>query len=133
MSILCSTDDPLIIGWKNRKPVKAHYWEKVWEEDKQTQGYLAVDQLGWNAAALGVRAKGVEQMRYARTRYNAYSHCGTTTITCRVPIEAPGVFHLGGEFDEAKLVLYRAELDSRIALCRLLHGLITHLTATMTP
>jgi hypothetical protein len=58
---------------------------------------------------------------------------GTTTIACRVPIKEPGVFHLGGGFDEAKLVLYRAELDSRIALCRLLPGLMKHLMATMPP
>lgn len=133
MSILCSTDDPLIIAWKKKKPVKEHYWQKVWDEDEQAQGYLAVEQLGWNADKLGVAATGVEQLRQAKKRYNPYSHCGTTTITCRVPIEEPGVFHLGGEFDEAKLVLYRAELDSRIALCRLLPGLMKHLMATMAP
>ncbi|SOE91202.1 hypothetical protein SAMN05446927_8086 [Caballeronia arationis] len=133
MSILCSTDDPLIIAWKKKKPIKALYWQKVWNEDQQAQGYLAIDQLNWNADKLGVTDAGVEQLRQAKKRYNAYSHCGTTTITCRVSIEEPGVFHLGGEFDEAKLDLYRAELVSRNALCRLLPGLIQHLTETMTP
>jgi len=133
MSILCSTDDPLIIACKKKKSVKAHYWQKVWDEDQQVQGYLAVDQLGCNAGMLGVTAAGVEQLRQAKKRYSPYSHCGTTTITCRVSIEEPGVFHLGGEFDEAKLVLYRAALVSLIALCRLPPGLMKQLMATMTP
>jgi hypothetical protein len=133
MSILCSTDDSLIIAWKKKTSVKARYWQKVWDEDQQAQGHLAIEQLGWNADKLGVTAAGVEQLRQTKKRYNRYSHCGTTTITSRVPIEGPGIFHLGGEFDEAKLVLYRAELDSRIALCRLLPELIEHLLATMMP
>jgi hypothetical protein len=135
MSILCSTDDLLIIQTKskNQPPVMARYWEKVWDGDKRTQGHLAVGQLGLNAASLGVNVEAIEQLRRAKNRYNGFSHCGTTTITNRVPLEEVGVFHLGGLFDEAKLEGYRAELGSRVMLCHILPGLMQHLLATLAP
>jgi hypothetical protein len=135
MSFLCSTDELLIIETKtkNRPPVMARYWEKVWGEDERAQGYRAVGQLGLNAVKLGVAAGAVEQLRRAKKYYNGFSHCGTTTITNRVPLEEVGVFHLSGLFDEAKLDFYIAELDSRISLCRVLPPFMEHLIATMTP
>ena len=118
---------------KNRPPVMARYWEKVWGEDERAQGYRAVGQLGLNAVKLGVAAGAVEQLRRAKKYYNGFSHCGTTTITNRVPLEEVGVFHLGGLFGEAKLDFYVAELDSRISLCRVLPPFMEHMIATMTP
>jgi hypothetical protein len=134
MSFLCSTDDLLIIQTKsNQPPVMAHYWQKVRDEDERTQGDRAVGQLGLNAGKLSVTAGGVGQLRRAKKYYNGFSHCGTTTITNRVPLEEVGVFHLGGLFDVAKLDVYHAELDSRISLCRMLPEFMEHMTATMTP
>lgn len=134
MSFLCSTDDLLVIQTKpNQPPVTAHYWQKVWDEDERTQGHRAVGQLGLNADKLGVAAGAVEQLRRARKYYNGFSHCGTTTITNRVPLEEVGVFHLGGLFDVAKLDVYLAELNRRITLCRMLPEFMQHMTATMTP
>jgi hypothetical protein len=133
MSFLSSTDDLLTIARiRNQPPVTVRYWAKVWDEDSRTQGHRAVVQLEWNAAKPGVTAGAIDQLRRAKKHYNAFSHCGTATITNRVPLEEVGVFHLGGLFDEAKLDLYRAELDSRIARCRLLPEFIEHMTATMT-
>lgn len=134
MSILCSTDELLIIDTQSKQPpVMARYWEKVWDEDERTQGYRAVGQLGLNAVKLGVTADAVAQLRRAKKHYNAFSHCGTTTITHRVELQGARVFHLGGHFDEAKLKLYREELDSRIRLCHVLPALMERLTATLTP
>lgn len=135
MSFLCSTDELLILETKsnNRPPVMARYWEKVWAQDERTQGHRAIGQLGLNAGQLGVTAGAVEQLRRAKKYYNGFSHCGTTTITNRVPLNEVGVFHLGGLFDEAKLDVYRAELDSRIGLCRVLPEFMERMTATMTP
>jgi hypothetical protein len=134
MCILCSTDELLIIETKrkNQPPVMARYWEKVWEDDRRTEGHRAVDQLGLNAAKLGIAAGAVEQLRRAKQHYNGFSHCGKLTIASRVSLEELGTAHLGGHFDPAKLDAYRSELEGRISLCRVLPPLMERLLATMT-
>ncbi|MEC5409564.1 hypothetical protein VOM14_28945 [Paraburkholderia sp. MPAMCS5] len=134
LSILCSTDALLIIETKAKQPpVMARYWEKVWDDDKRTQGHRAVAQLGLNAVALGVSAGAVEHLRRAKLHYNGFSHCGKFTIASRVSLKEVGTVHLGGHFDEAKLEHYRAELDGRINLCRILPQFMGRMLATMEP
>ncbi|MFM0434854.1 hypothetical protein PQQ84_00205 [Paraburkholderia strydomiana] len=134
MPLLCPTDDLLIIQTKaNQPPVMAHYWEKVWHDDERTQGHRAVGQAGLNAGKLAVTAGGVEQLHRAQKYYNRLRHCGTTTVTNRVPLEEVGVFHLGGLFDVAKLNVHDAELNSRLNLCRMLREFMEQMTASMTP
>ncbi|WP_244140946.1 MULTISPECIES: hypothetical protein [Burkholderia cepacia complex] len=114
MAILCSTDELLIIETKrqNQPPVTARYWEKVWDDDTRTEGHRAVGQLAWNAAKLGVLGEAVEALRRAKKHYNGFSHCGKFTIASRLSLEEVGKAHLGGHFDEAKLGVYRSELES---------------------
>ncbi len=134
MSILCSADKPLIVRRKTKKEseIKMLYWDRLNAGDKLTRGYLAVDQLAWNAVQLGVLAVAVERLREAKDYYNTFSHCGTATITNRVSLEGIGVFHMGGHFDDAKVEVYRAELRGRIGLCRMLPSFMEHLLNTMT-
>lgn len=134
MAILCSTDELLIIETKTKQPpVMARYWEKVWDDDKRTQGHRAVDQLGLNHVKLGVTSGAVEHLCRAKRHYNAFSHCGKLTIASRVSLEKVGTAHLGGHFDPAKLDAYRLELDGRINLCRVLPLFMERMLVTMTP
>jgi hypothetical protein len=135
MSILCSADIPLIVKeeTKKRPAVRALYWERLNNGGSLTRGHLALSQLEWNAAELGLNADAVARLRAAKEYYNAFSHCGTATITNRVSLEGVGMFHLGGHFDEAKLEAYRAELEGRINLCHVLPPFMGHMIATMTP
>lgn len=135
MSILCSTDALLIIktNGKGKPPVTARYWQKVDEGDHRTQGFLAIDQLGWNAGALGVNADAVRRLVVAKQHYNAFSHCGTFTIANRVSLDEIGTAYVGGHFDAAKLDKYRNEMNERIGLCRVLPPFLERLLATMTP
>ncbi|MBU9212022.1 hypothetical protein KTD23_28390 [Burkholderia multivorans] len=134
MAAMCATDKLLVIQ-RNRKQgvIRARYWEKVWSDDNRVEGGRAVEQLDWNAATLRIAADAVEALRQAKKHYNAFSHCGKTTIAGRVALEVPGLFYVGGHFDPAKLVAYRAELSERTRLCRVLPDFMTHLTNTMTP
>ncbi|CAN7803578.1 hypothetical protein [Paraburkholderia hospita] len=132
MSMLCSTDELLVIEMKkNQTPVRARYWEKVWSGDSRTQGHLAVTQLDWNAAALKLKGDGVARLRHARKHYNTFSHCGTLTIASRVALDVPGMVYVGGHFDPAKLDAYRVEMNERIGLCRVLPPFMDRLLATM--
>lgn len=135
ISILCSSDSPLAVQQKTkRKPaVRALYWDRLDSGDPCARGYLAISQLEWNAAALGVNAIAVKRLCEAKEYYNAFSHCGTATITNRVSLEGIGMFHLGGHFDEAKLETYRAELASRIGLCRMLPAFMEQMIASINP
>ncbi|KAA0080910.1 hypothetical protein CIW54_22860 [Paraburkholderia sp. T12-10] len=133
MSILRSTNELLIIkrGKDGNPPVMARYWQKVDEGDKRTQGYLAVDQLGLNASALGVNADAAKRLVVAKQHYNAFSHCGTFTIANRLSLDEVGTAYVGGHFDRAKLDGYRNEMNERIGLCRVLPPFMERLLATM--
>ena len=135
MAFLCSTEDLLIIETKtkNRPPVMARYWEKVWDEDRRTQGHLALRRLGWNAGALRVNADAVTRLGLAKKHYNGFSHCGTLTIASRVSLGEPGTVYLGGHFDPAKLDAYRVEMNERIGLCRVLPPFMERMLASMAP
>ncbi|MFM0654219.1 hypothetical protein [Paraburkholderia sediminicola] len=135
MSILCSSEQPLIVQHKTKKKpaVRALYWERLHDGDPCARGFLAISQLEWNAATLGVAAVAVRRLSEAKEYYNAFSHCGTATLTNRVSLEGIGTFYLGGHFDEAKLETYRAELVSRIGLCRVLPTFMEHMIASINP
>jgi len=135
MAFLCSTDDRLIIKEKTtkRRAVMGRYWQMVQGEDKNTQGYLALRQLEWNAGALGVNADAVKRLHLAKNHYNGFSHCGTLTIASRVSLEEPGTVYLGGHFDPAKLDAYRVEMNERIGLCRVLPPFMERMLASMAP
>ncbi|TAM51232.1 MAG: hypothetical protein EPN57_18450 [Paraburkholderia sp.] len=133
MSILCSTDELLVIEMnKNQGAVRARYWEKLWADDRRTEGVRAVQQLEWNAGTLGVAAAAIEQLRRAKKHYNAFSHCGKVTIASRVSLKEVGKVYMGGHFDPAKLEAYRVELDSRIGLCRVLPQFMERMLASIT-
>ena len=133
MAILCSTEVLRIIktNGKGKPPVTARYWQKVDEGDKRTQGYLAVEQLGLNAGALGLNEDAVKRLIVAKTHYNGDSHCGTFTIASRVSLDEVGTAYIGGHFDPAKLDGYRNEMNERIGLCRVLPPFLERLLATM--
>ncbi|WNC95238.1 hypothetical protein RI103_38805 (plasmid) [Paraburkholderia sp. FT54] len=135
ISILCSAEKPLVVKEKTKtKPtVRVLYWERMNDGDPITRGHLAIGQLARNAPALGLAAEAVRCLQDAKDYYNTFSHCGTATLTNRVSLEGVGMFHLGGHFDEAKLVSYRADLDGRINLCRVLPPFMRHMLATMKP
>lgn len=135
ISVLCAAETPVVLRRKTKKVtlVKALYWEWLNNAHSLTRGFLAVDQLEWNAQALGVFQEAVVRLQERKAYYNAFSHCGTTTLTNRIPLEGPGMFHLGGLFDEAKLVSYQAELESRINLCRVLPQFIQHMLLAISP
>ncbi|RQT02078.1 hypothetical protein [Burkholderia contaminans] len=134
MSAMCATDELLVIARnKQQGAIRARYWEKVWNDDSRVQGGRAVEQLDWNAGALRFAPGAVETLRQAKKHYNAFSHCGKATIAGRIALEVPGLFYVGGHFDPAKLVAYRAELTERTRLCRVLPDFMTHLATTMTP
>ncbi|MCC8397636.1 hypothetical protein LJ656_34405 [Paraburkholderia sp. MMS20-SJTR3] len=134
ISILCSTDDLLVLDMnKKQGMVRARYWEKLWADDRRTEGVRAVQQLEWNAVALGIAAGAVQQLRRAKKHYNAFSHCGKVTIGSRMMLGEVGQIHLGGLFDAAKLDDYKAELTGRINLCRVLPPFLERLLASMSP
>lgn len=135
ISILCSAERPLVVREKTKtKPaVRALYWQRMNDGDPITRGHLALGQLAWNAAALGLAAEAVRCLQDAKDYYNTFSHCGTATLSNRVSLEGVGLFHLGGNFDEAKLASYRAELESRLNLCRVLPSFIRHMLSIMPP
>lgn len=135
MSILCSADRPVIVrqATKRKHAVMALYWERLERDDSCTQGHLAMSQLEWNAAALGVNAVAVERLRAAKTHYNIFSHCGKVTIASRMALEQVGTAYVGGHFDLAKLDGYRNELDQRIGLCRVLPPFIERMQAAIGP
>ena len=135
ISILCSADTPLIVKeeTKTKPAVRVLYWERIEAGDRLTRGHLAIGQLACNAAALGLAAEAVKRLENAKDYYNTFSHCGLATFTNRVSLAGVGRFHLGGHFDEAKLEVYRAELDSRVNLCRVLPPFIRHMLAAIGP
>lgn len=133
ISILCSTDDLLVIGKKENRPVMARYWEKLEGGDKRTQGHLAINQLSWNAPVLRVSADAVQRLRQAKDHYNTFSHTGAFAIASRVSLEAVGVAYVGGHFDPAKLEAYHIEMRERLGLCRVLPPFMERLIATMVP
>ncbi|WP_245641727.1 hypothetical protein [Paraburkholderia bannensis] len=134
ISVLCAAEMPVILKRKNKnsKAVTAIYWECFNNSHDLTRGFLAIDQLEWNAETLGVFSVAVVQLQERKSYYNAFSHCGTATITNRISLEGPALFHLGGHFDDAKLATYRAELESRINLCRVLPQFIRHLLCSVS-
>jgi hypothetical protein len=134
ISFLCSTDELLVVEMnKKQGPVRARYWEKLEGGDSRAHGHLALQQLEWNAAALGVTADAVRRLRLAKKHYNQFSHCGMPTFTSRAALDEPGKIYIGGHFDAAKLNGYRAEMNERIGLCRVLPPFLDRLLATMTP
>ncbi|RQQ00408.1 hypothetical protein [Burkholderia stagnalis] len=134
MALLCSTDTLLVIEQKeNRPPVQARYWKKVWAGDNRVQGQHAIRQLGWNAAALGVRPEGIKSLRDAQQFFHPFSHCGQVAIVHRAVLEQPGIWNLGGHFEAAKLDGYRTHMAQRIGLCGVLPGFLDHLLATLLP
>jgi hypothetical protein len=133
LAILCSSVRPLIVQKQKRKEVKGLFWELLKNDDKCTRGHRAIEVLEWNAAALGVNANAIERLKEAKEHYNQFSHCGKVTIACRMALDQVGKGFIGGEFDEAKLDGYRAELASRIALCKVLPDFMRRMTAILTP
>ncbi|WP_333994536.1 hypothetical protein [Burkholderia orbicola] len=134
MTLLCSTDELLVIEQKDRRPpVQARYWKKVWEGDARVQGQHAVRQLGWNAAALGVVPDGLKSLRDAQQFFHAFSHCGREAISQRAALEQPGIWNLGGHFEAAKLDGYRVHMRHRIGMCGVLPQFLDHLLATLPP
>lgn len=134
MALLCSTDDLVVIEQKdNRPPVQARYWKKVWAGDTRVQGQHAIRQLGWNAAALGVKPEGVKSLRDAQQFFHPFSHCGQLAIVHRAALAQPGVWNLGGHFEAAKLDGYRTHMAQRIGLCGLLPSFLDHLLASLPP
>ena len=133
ISMLCSAERPVIVKEKTKtKPaVRVLYWQLMNDGDPVTRGHLALSQLAWNAEALGLAAEAVKRLENAKNYYNTFSHCGTATLTNRVSLEGISRFHLGGHFDEAKLDIYRAELESRVNLCRVLPPFVRHMLSTM--
>lgn len=131
MTVLCSANQPLIVKEppKTKPPVTLLYWQGLDAGDPLTYGHLAINQLTWNAGALGLTDAAIERLRDARDHYNAFSHCGTATISNRVSLNVIGQMHMGGHFDEAKVGAYRAELEGRINLCRVLPSFMQHVLA----
>lgn len=132
ISILCSTDDLLVIDKKRNCPVTARYWEKVGGSDKRTQGHLAIRQLSWNARVLGVSTDAVERLRQAQRHYNTFSHAGTLAVASRVSLGTVGVAYVGGHFDPEKLEAYHVEMRERIGLCRVLPPFMERLLESMS-
>lgn len=135
MSILCSSDRPLIVkqATKKKPAVWALYWELLESDDPCTQGHFAISQLGWNATLLGVDAVAIERLRAAKGHFNIFSHCGKVTIASRMALEQVGTAYVGGDFDPAKLGGYRNELQQRIALCRVLPPFIERMREAIAP
>lgn len=133
MSVLCSAHDDLIISRKKTGPVMGCYWALAHRSDPSVQAHHALEQLGWNAAQLGLTHAAVERLRLAKRHYNQFSHCGWATIASRVIRDTPGLVYLGGHFDEGKLDLYRDELHERIGLSGVLPQFLEHLLGAMQP
>ncbi|CAG9269433.1 hypothetical protein [Paraburkholderia caribensis] len=100
MAILCSSQLPVIVqqNTKKKSAVRALYWDRLDSGAPYTRGYLAISQLEWNAAALGISPVAITRLSESKAYYNAFSHCGTATIANRVSLEGIGKFHLGGHF-----------------------------------
>lgn len=128
IATLCSIDTPLVIQ-RSRKHgvVRACYWERMDQRDPRARGHLALEQLGWNAAMLGVRADAIESLQTAQRHYHEFSHCGPLTIGLRTGLTGPGATWIGGHFDVAKLDWYRVEMRERIGLCQVLPEFWTYL------
>ncbi|KVN19067.1 MULTISPECIES: hypothetical protein [unclassified Burkholderia] len=134
MALLCSTDSLLVIEQKdNRPPVQARYWKKVWTGDTRVQGQHAIRQPGWNAAALGVKPEGIKRLRDAQPFFHPFSHCGQVATVHRAALAQPGVWNLGGHFEEAKLDGYRTHMAQRIGLCSVLPGFLDRLLGALPP
>ncbi|KWC84175.1 hypothetical protein WL58_16805 [Burkholderia cepacia] len=134
MTLLCSTDQDLVIVERPKQgDLRGRYWELVMADDRLVQGQRAVEQLGWNAATLGVNPDGVAVLQQAQRFFHPFSHCGRFTLASRAALEEPGRFHLGGHFDVAKLPGYRVHLQQHIGLCSVLPPLLDYLLAALPP
>ncbi|AOK02123.1 hypothetical protein [Burkholderia vietnamiensis] len=134
MTLLCSTDQELVIVARPKQgDLRGRYWEMVMADDRLVQGQRAVEQLGWNAATLGVAPDGVAVLASAQRFFHPFSHCGRFTLASRAALEVPGRFHLGGHFDAAKLPGYRIHLQQHIGLCSVLPPLLDYLLGTLPP
>ncbi|AJY03070.1 hypothetical protein SB768_25225 [Burkholderia sp. SIMBA_043] len=131
MALLCAADTPLVIARKKTGPEMGCYWERAWTSHHSVQAHHALKQLEWNAEQLGVARAAVERLALAKQHYNPFSHCGWATIASRVARDTVGQVYLGGHFDEAKLGLYRSEMQERIGLCSVLPQFLEYLHATL--
>ncbi|WP_244139913.1 hypothetical protein [Burkholderia stabilis] len=136
MALLCAHDAPLIIGKKNVGTKKAQnvveqYWKALEADGHYAQGHHAIKQLDWNKSALHLTDAEIAGFEEARKHYNRFSHAGKLSIAGRVDLEGVGVAYVGGHFDDAKLDGYRAELHSRIDLCRMLPGFMRRMLASI--
>lgn len=131
MAVLCAADEPLVIARTKTGPVMGCYWERAWSCHHSVQAHHAVKQLEWNAEQLGVAHAAVERLARAKQHYNPFSHCGWATIASRVARDTVGRVYLGGHFDEAKLDVYRSEMQERIGLCSVLPQFLEYLHATL--
>ncbi|KVU14183.1 hypothetical protein WK62_31075 [Burkholderia ubonensis] len=134
MALLCSTDEDLVIQARpKQRDIRGCYWRMVWDGNRLVQGQHALRQLEWNAAALRVNPEGTAALVEVQKFFHPFSHCGPTTIASRAALEQPGIFHLGGHFEAAKLDGYRAHMTQRINLCSLLPLFMDHLLDTAAP
>ncbi|WP_186080408.1 hypothetical protein [Burkholderia gladioli] len=131
MATLCSAGVPLVINRREargRKPAvdeTAYYHRLLMQHDPRVQGHHAVRQLAWNAERLGVNPGAIPGIRDAQHYYSDFSHCGPITVGSRTRLDGErGVMSIGGHYDEMKLPLYRAEMEERLNLCRMLPSVI---------
>ncbi|RQT01766.1 hypothetical protein DF044_38450 [Burkholderia contaminans] len=133
MAILCSTDEDLVIVKRPKQgDLRGRYWKMVWADDRQVQGQRAVELLALNADVLGVKHEGVASLETVQKLYHPYSHCGRVTVEHRADVAQPGMYHLGGHFEVAKLEGYRSHMRQRIAFCRAVPPFLDHLLAMLS-
>ena len=129
VSLLCSSRNLILIPAKkkNRPSIEVEYWKLVKKDDKRVESYLAVKHLALNCDILNITRIGVEELVKARAGYNTYSHPGMMGIALRMSLGEVGPIFVGGSFDEAKLPVYKREIEARTELCRALPRLIDRL------
>jgi hypothetical protein len=134
MATLCVADRPLtIVKKRSGRSIVGLYWKKLDEGHQDTGAHRALDQLAWNASAIGVEVEAVAQLCTARKHYNAYSHPGPTAVAFRTPWSGAGRPLIGGHFDAQKLDFSREEMTVRTALSESLPTIFEHLLVNLVP